>query len=461
MNRLMLDHFRRWAWVLAASVAAEFAVGWLVAANPELPFEFWAFLLALWAGATLVSFDLRRGVLRPVAVLPLTGRQLGRSWWAATVPIPAVTLAALLFAGAGAYCHFHPNHAFPAGTLALASLFNLVWLGMNFTMIFGGLGAVGGNWREAIGNSLVSLFAILMFFGSMVLSQGASQSPLKSAVLLGGGALLTFVSWLRADQFDPARAGFFLGRIEPLKPGGGGLRLTPVKPGTSPGAYRAPGGYGGISFLLSAMSVRAFLYVAAMIGLITLLWRWQSRGALRGQDLVLLATMGSFMSCWFIVCYQFMPIVRDVRFLRTLPIPATGLAAVMLALGLLPLIALGALAAGIAWAVLGSPAALTFLSNYIFILASAALGMFLAVWRGGGTQSYALVLLTMLGFLVGRMVLQARLHDAELTLRLAGAIAALGVLLALVLTWLALTRGGQAYRVQANPFGSFPLGSNR
>ncbi len=68
---------------------------------------------------------------------------------------------------------------------------------------------------------------------------------------------------------------------------------------------------------------------------------------------------------------------------------------------------------------------------------------------------------TILGSLVRRLALQAHLHQAKFAVDMAGAIAALGVLTALLLTWLALTRSGQAYRVQANPFGNFPRGSSR
>jgi hypothetical protein len=65
----------------------EFRLGWSIADRPEGAFEFWAFLLSLWAGAVLLSFDLKRGVLRVLVPLPLTARQIGRGWWVATVAI--------------------------------------------------------------------------------------------------------------------------------------------------------------------------------------------------------------------------------------------------------------------------------------------------------------------------------------------------------------------------------------
>lgn len=40
MKRLMLDHFRRWWWVLALSGALEFLLGGYVVNHPGQPYEF-------------------------------------------------------------------------------------------------------------------------------------------------------------------------------------------------------------------------------------------------------------------------------------------------------------------------------------------------------------------------------------------------------------------------------------
>jgi len=78
--------------------------------RPERAFRVLAFLTGALVGATaagvLIFEKARSGA---IAVLPLTGRQLGRGWWLATVPIPAITLAALLFSGAGTCCHLFPK----------------------------------------------------------------------------------------------------------------------------------------------------------------------------------------------------------------------------------------------------------------------------------------------------------------------------------------------------------------
>jgi hypothetical protein len=469
MKRLILDHFRRWSWVLALCALLEFGLGWFIATGPKFTFEFWAFLLALWTGATLVSFDLRRGALRALGPLPLTGTEIGRGWWLATVPIPAIVLTAMLFLGATTFCRFHPSQVFPADRLAMASLFTLAWLGMGFTLIFNSLRGFYGSWWELACNFFINALSIIAFFGSMVLAQGASKSPFKSAVLLGLGAVFTAVGWLRAEQFDLGRAGLYLGhagQVDLGRPGQSGLarpgfRLTPLEPRIPPGQHRAPGGYGAIPFLIRTSFVRAFSYIVAMVALMALLLYWQGQRISRPQDIVLFVAMGSFMSCWFIVFYQLMPVLRQLRFLRTLPISATGLAAVMIGIAILPLVALGTLVAGVSGPALGTSAAITVLSSYTFILAPTALCVFFAVWRGAGKQAYALSLLTMFGFFIGGVWLQTFFHYPEIPFTLGGPVAAISILLAFLLTRRALMHSSHAYRVQANNLGNLPGGMGR
>ena len=451
MKRLMLDYFRRWAWVLALGGLLEFGLGWFIANRPEENFEFWGLMLALWTGANLLSFDLRRGIVRAVAPLPLTARQIGRSWWLATVAIPAIALAALLFAGAGTFYHFHPSKVFPAGRLALASIIYLLWLGVISCGTFSAKRGSYGSWRKFASTGVFSLLSGAMILGGMMYFQDASKHSFKCALLLGVGGLLTVVSWLRAEQFS-------LGRAEPFNPGRAGIRLTPL-PSTNPSTYHRPSeGYGGIPFLISTSFVRMLSWVAAMIALIALLQHWQDRAMPRYVAISSFAEMGSFMSCGFIIVFQFLPVLLQLRYLRTLPTSATRLAAVMISIVILPLIALGALAAGGAGLALGTPAGLTVLKSYTFILAPASLCVFFAVWRGDGMQAYALLAFTLFGFQQVQLRLEMVFHNLELSVSLCGSIAAIGVLLAFVLTRFALMRSSHAYRVRANPFGNIALG---
>jgi len=465
MKRLILDHYRRWWRVLALGAALEFGLGFTIAANPEIAFEFWAFLLALWTGATLLSFDLKNGALRALAPLPLTSRQIGRGWWLATVPIPAMVLAVLLFSGAAALCHIDSSRVFPAERLGMASFFNLVWLGISFTLIFNATRGFSGNLWGLIGNSFINILTITAFFGSMAFATNASKSPLKSAILLGLGAVLTAIGWLRAEQFELGRAGIYLGRagqIDMGRPDRSGIHLTPLKTKTQPCHHVAPRSYGGIPFLLSSTFVSTFLNLAAMVALMALIWRWQDLTLSRSPNMVMeLVPVGSFMCGWFIIFFRFMPLLRQLRFLRTLPVSATRLAFVMLAIVLLPLIAVGALVAGVAGLFMGTVEALTVLNSFALVLAQAAPCVFFAVWRGDRKEVYALLLLTQVGFLLGSMYLQMLFHYPEHSLHLIGPIMGICLPSAFLLTRRVILHSSRAYRVQANACGNLLWGAGR
>src|ERR1039457_6817526 len=408
MKRLLLDYFRRWWWVLALVGVFEFRFGRSIADRLDDPFDFWGMMLALWAGAILLSYDLRRGVVRAIAPLPLTARQIGRSWWLATVPIPAIALAALLFSGAGTFYHFHPTKVFPVGRLALASIINLMWLGAISCGTFSATRGSYGSWRKFASTGVFSLLSGAMILGGMMYFQDASKHSFKCALLLGVGGLLTVVSWFRAEQFS-------LGRAEPFNPGRAGIRLTPL-PSTNPSTYhRPPEGYGGIPFLMSTSFVRMLSWVAAMLALMALLQQWQGQAMPRDVAITTFGGMGSLMSCGFIIVFQFLPVLRQLRYLRTLPTSATRLAAVMLAIVILPLMALGALVAGGTWLALGTPAGLTVLKSYTFILAPASLCVFFAVWRGDGIQTYVLMAITLFGLQQVQLRLQMVFHNLALS----------------------------------------------
>ena len=55
MNRLILDYFRRWWWMLALGAVYAFGLGWFINVIAEVPFEFLVLFLAMWAGAHTAS----------------------------------------------------------------------------------------------------------------------------------------------------------------------------------------------------------------------------------------------------------------------------------------------------------------------------------------------------------------------------------------------------------------------
>ena len=459
MTRVLLDYFRRWWWVLALAALLEFRLGWSIANRPQEPFEFWAFMLSLWAGANLLLFDFKRGALRAVAALPLTSRQFGRGWWLATVPLPAIGLAAMLFLGAGAFCQVHPNRALPTASLTLGSLFTLVWLGNGFPMIFAATRRLAGSVWQMTCTFFLSALSILMLFGSMLWAQGASSSPSKCALLLGIGGFLTLVGWVEAERFDLGQAvQYFRGRPEPPALWRNRFRSTPLEAKITASQLPVEPGYGGVPFLLLSRVPRMFGLLAAMSALTALLWAWRGSAIPEQTAVVIFAGSSSMMSWGFMLVFQLLPVLRQLRLLRTMPISVMRLSGTLMALMLVPLIALGAVSAAVAAVALGTPAALTFLSDYTFALAPAALCVFLAVWLGEGKLAYAVLLVVFFGSQQVQLRLQSFLHIPELPLGLVSAIAAICILLALLLTSRALRHSGHAYHGRTTSPGDYPFG---
>ncbi len=447
MNRLIFDYFRRWWWLLASGGAFQFKIGWSISAKADYPFEFWVFMVALWMGARLLNFDLQRGVARTVVSLPLTARQIGRSWWVATIPIPAVVLAGLLFLGAWAFHCFHPANLFPAERLGLASLFVLPWLGTTFTSIYGLNQDIFGTPQQRISTMFFSWLSVILLFGGMLTLQNASKQPLKFCLYMGLGALLIWAGWFRAERFVIGRASFRLPA---------GRQKNPLA------GVRLPGGYGGIPFLISVTFSRAFLMGLAIAGLMVLMTAWEGLGVSRQQSIAMLAMMGSFMTCWFFVIFHLIQLVRQLRFLRTLPISPTRLAAVMILLAILPLVALGILLAAVAWPAVGSAASVAVLKSYIYILAPAAVCAIFVVWLGAATQTYLWTYLILFGFLMAPLWLRRHLFFPEITFSQTAGFVAACVLPAFLLVRRSLMRSSRAYRIfpggQANPFGGLGWG---
>jgi hypothetical protein len=442
MTRLILDHFRRWGWVLSLAAALAFACGWLICAMKGESCAFWVLAVSMWMGATLLSFDLKHGLVRTLLALPLTARQIGRGWWFATVGIPAVAMALLLLSGAAVWSHFHPGKALPVFVLAASCLFSLLWLGNNFSSIYGMTNELFGSRRERLVVTGISVLSMIMLFGSMLLAFELFEKPLLLAIFIGIGLIVTVASWLRAERFVLGRASF---------------RLTvSVKQTQLPRAeHRPPVGAGGIPYLLRVSFIRGFFYLAAMVALMTMIPLLYS-ATLPRMGINMLAQMGSFMSLFFVVLFLAMPALRQLRLWRTLPISATRLALLVIALAVLPLIGIGTastLLAALAW---GQVVALTTLKSYALTLVPAALSVLLAAWLGTGRGVYILLFLIVMTCGVLGPISDERLFHHPIPVAMSSALVVAFVTLCFLLTRQVLMRSSRAYRaqgVQENPLG--------
>ncbi|MEI7729559.1 MAG: hypothetical protein WCO56_08295 [Verrucomicrobiota bacterium] len=450
MKRLMLDYFRRWWWVLVIGATLELVMGWFAATHTENnnfdPASSFQFQIALFTGAFLLSFDLQRGAARTVAALPLTARQIGRAWWLMTVGIPATVLISLLGLGAGLFHWFHPATVFPVNRLGLASLFTLLSLGSLFTLIFNTTQGMQGSRPQRAFNLVGGGLVGLMIGGGFIIFQDITNNPIKCALFIGVGSVLTVVGWFRAGQFVVGRASFRVAGLQTKAPRG---------------QHRAPIGFGGVPLLIRVVSVRAFLIGLAMIVMMPLFLVLQGRMTSWREVIDIMGGVGNFFPFYFIILFQIIPSLTQLRFLRTLPLTASHLAAVMFAIVLLPLIALGVLVAGFGGLVVGASASLAVLKSYTFTLAPASLCIFFFIWRGVGVQAFAALILTMVAFQFVPLGLQSCFQNRVIPFSLMAGIAGGCILLSFLGTRRLLTHSSRVYRVQAIGFGGANWGAVR
>ncbi len=463
MKRLILDHCRRWAWLLALGAAFAFVLGWFMATpsnrlnSPQSAifrflvvwlkvqsnmFEFSTLTLSMLTGPFLLLFDWHRGVVRTVAPLPLPPSQIGRGWWLASVAIPAVGLAGFLLMGAGTYRYFHPNEVFPAQRLVLACLYALLWPGIMFTGVMIPRPGFSGHDRKSSRTSFIGLLSSIFMFVGISFFQDELHHPLKFTAFLMVAAWLAVIGWRSAGQFDP-------GRATQTNRGRASFRLIP------PPNRPHPPGRGGIQYLIRLTFFRPFAAGLAIF-ILLLIFRPSAQQAIpREVSMMTIAPMG-LVFAFYIVLFQQAQVALQLRFLRTLPISANRLAVVLIASAILPLAALGAVTAIIAVLAWDTVMAGRLLVAFTLNLPPVAFGILFVLWRGAGMFGNAMAILATIALqMVWTIGFFQRLDIAP---SVAGLITAICILLAFLLLRRILQGGSRAYRIQKNPLGNAPCG---
>lgn len=466
MKRLIFDYYRRWWWVFFVVAVFTLRRGWLMAARPGEPFEFSVFMVSLWAGSMLLSFDFARGLMRAMGMVPLTAQQIGRSWWFAAVGIPAAALTALLLAGASVQVMLNPGSEFPALAVLLASLFAFVWLGTSFVAIC----AKSFNMTQSafgfFGTGFLSLLSMLVFFGSMAKGMNASHDPVKTGLLLSLGGFLTLASWVIAGNLILGRPavpqimskGARVPRLTPLE-----IKLPPPEATTSTGLTMTRG-QGGLAYLLRATFVKAYLVSLSLLAIMGLAAAIFGPKSTLSSVLDTTTVLGGLFSTWIIFLTTILPMLHQLRFLRSMPVPAVKLAATLLAMPLLPLMAVTATMAIFIGATVGVDTAWTVVKFHLVNWVQVPLFVCVLFWRGFSKIALLVCLSVAVAFQLGWMTGGATLGNEPARLAsLFGLVAA-----SLVLGWLVLSRmlrsSSRTFRPplpQNNPYNVFGGGVYR
>jgi hypothetical protein len=272
---------------------------------------------ALFTGCFFLSFDLQRGIARALLTLPMTAKQIGRAAWFASVLIPSLALALTLALGVTIGAVVKGQGLEHPGIYLFSSLLGFVWQGTGFFLLSEMNPANIRSVRGIIASSFWGLSVGGCFWLSRVVLTGS-----HSFILLGGmvvAALLTMLGWFRAEDLILQRGAF---------------RMGAMPKNSKPGQFRAPSGFGGLAYIWQTLIVRVCWMSLVMLAFMLILPIAKTTDiplSLTGWIKAVLIPCNSFM--WmFAYLWLLMPLMMNLRVLRTLPVSTGALAATLIGL---------------------------------------------------------------------------------------------------------------------------------
>jgi hypothetical protein len=392
MKNLILDHFRRWWLVLTAILIAYFI---FQAANinennsqtsddPGIAsvhhtintvHNTFIFQAIMWLGFLLV-WDFQRGLPRVLTSLPVTAKQIGRAWWLASVGFPAIafgiigSLAVLIFSGGTSMKILLENY------LTSWSL-TVLYLGAAFGALTFMKTTIPETFTDRIRNFLSnSLFGITIL--GFLFLQLKTPAMAITALIFAADAILSVLGWFRAEQMVLQRAGFKLGA---------------QSSSNKPALHKTPQGFGGLPYLVQRIFIQSTLIGLAMMTFMTLFMAFLFQDKNRVQAVISMIQGGSTPYVFFILIFAIVPIAFQLRFLRTMPVSSSALAATLVSLPVLSIIAVGAIVTTIGGLSLGETIILPTANNFLILGAKAAIIVPLVVWRGLDVVTYGFIFL--------------------------------------------------------------------
>ena len=417
MKRIIRDHLRRWGWL------------WLVIgiANGLMLHGFFdekhdprgiTVQLVLWLGAMQLTLDLNKGISRVLTTLPLTARKIGRAWWYISVAMPVLWLATTSGLAAVIYATY-ATKTFPLNLYAINLANNTLFLGAMFSLF---LGEVPG-WPATLAGWLRRIFSTGMLL-ALIFSPPTFDNAL--GIILSLAALvMTVIGWFRAEQIVVQRATF--------RPG---MQLGRHQPGKN----QAPAGFGGLLYLWQTMAMKmVYLAVAGVAWFVIMHYVLPGTGKMSVKQF-LSATTPAFCSFGFFALFMFwlMPLLLQLRHLRTLPISTSAVAAMLTLVPCVPVCL-----AGLAWSEL-SGSGFQIPTSFLTYAAAFCLGAPLVVWQGMRQGIYIVVLILVMMVGVGGTIFFKGTPTASVIIELVS-LAAIGA--SFEITRRLLKSSSQAYRI--------------
>ncbi len=461
MKRIILDHFRRWWLILTASLIAYFAFQAVSIHKNNSPISsdstvasiqhmintvhsLYVFQAIMWLGFLLI-WDFQRGLPRVLTSLPITPRRIGRACWLASVALPSMALGviglfALLFFSGVTNTLFLLNNSLMSWVIAT------LYLGAMFGALTFMTTTIPDTFIDIIRTLPTFLLFAFTVFGVMFL-QLANLTQTQTTLIFAAYAILSVLGWFRAERMVLQRAGF--------KP-------TAKSSNKKPTQHKIPQGFGGLPYLVQKIFVRITLIGLAITSWMTLSMSLIHLSEGQNQSQMIVPTIVNFGSIPYVFALSFFMslFVFQLRFLRTLPISPSALAATLLLTPVLSIAAVGMIVTTLAGFMAGKAVILPAANGFLMLGAKTAVIVPLIVWRGLDSLTYLVIfLLAISGSLVslGMTLIFHLTKTPEYPLWICLAIFLLCVVGSLALTQRLLAKSSSAYRVRIMPANVWSL----
>jgi hypothetical protein len=460
MKLIILDHFRRW-WLVTTAIFLAYFI-FKAVSIPDINSQksndnviasinhtittahnIFIFQGIIWLGFLLI-WDFQRGLPRVLTIMPVTAKQIGRAWWLSSVAFPAIAVGII---GLLAILFF-------SGGINLPILLENYLANWTITALF--LGAMFGaqtfmpttipdTFIDRIRNVLFGSLFMLTIIGIIFL-QLETPTTNQTILVFIAYLILSIAGWFRAERMVLQRAGF---------------RLVAKSSDKKTAQHKTPQGFGGLPYLAQRTFIQTTLIGLALMFFMALVTSFVGHDQNFAQTVASMTAIGSTPYIFYILIFSIAPVVFQLRFLRTLPISPSKLAATLVFLPLISVAAIGLIVAALASFVGDETLFLSTLNIFLLLGAKAAIVVSIVVWRGLEAGTYLLIFLLVLSdslVSLGMTIIfhlgshsPARPWWVNLTIFL------LCLVVSLVLTRRLLTKSSSAYRVRTMPANSWSM----
>lgn len=462
MKNIILDHFRRWWLVLTAILIAYFVFqalsiretnsqtsdeGVVATVNHTINMvhNIFIFQAIMWLGF-LLFLDFQRGLPRVLTSMPVTPKQIGRAWWLASVALPAMALgiigllALLIFPGGKNSMILLDNYL--TGWILIALYLGAIFGAQTFMAT-----TIPDTFMDRIRTRLPNLLFPLAIMG-LFFVQLETLTMTKTILIFTAYAILSVLGWFRAERMVLQRAG---------------SRPTAQASGKKTTTHKIPKGFGGLRYLAQRSFVLSTLISLALIGWMTFAMSFihVSPDQNHAQAITLAVNGGSTPWFFFILIFSIVPMVFQLRVLRTFPIPSSALAATLVFLPILSIAAVGVIVTTLAVSLAGQAVMLQTINSFLMIGAKATIMVTVIVWRGLDAATYFLAFLLIVAdsfiSLGVTMIFHLGSKTPEHPWWIALTIFLLCAAASFALTQKLLTQSSSAYRVRTMPANAWSM----